>query len=93
MEPFGPGNSAPVFETNDVYVLDSVRILKEKHVKFSVGQKGNLKTFEVIGFGMADLHDLIESASSFRMAYSVEYNFFAGKKSIQLKLKDIKFDN
>ncbi len=89
MEPFGPGNEAPVFYSDHVYFLRKVDVLKEKHIKFVAGQKGAMKTFEAIGFGMADYADKINGRDTFRMAYCVEKNYYRGETTIQLRIKDI----
>ena len=92
MEPFGPGNMAPVFESKGVFVQHTVRVLKEKHIKFKAGQRGNLKTFDVIGFGLAGFEGELSGDKTFSMAYSIEFNTYNGNTQIQLRLKDIKFD-
>jgi len=92
MAPFGPYNMQPVFVSEQLYVSSRPRILKENHLKFFVKQEGQESSFEVIGFGLAQYFDLINSGMRFKMAYTIEENNYMGQNSIQLMAKDIKFD-
>ncbi len=89
MAPFGPENLNPVFASEGLFAL-KLSILKEKHLKMTVGQYGTDKTFDAIGFGMVDLASLVRDKKPFRMAYSIEENHFRGKTSLQFMIKDIK---
>jgi single-stranded-DNA-specific exonuclease len=89
MEPFGPGNSSPVFYAENLYLHNPARLIKEKHLKFRVRQEGIVKNFEAIGFGMSDYIDLIEEGQPFKMAFCVEKNSYMGNNSVQLRIKDI----
>ncbi|OEK06927.1 single-stranded-DNA-specific exonuclease RecJ [Roseivirga misakiensis] len=91
MAPFGPGNPQPLLVTEDVYA-ENVKVLKEQHLKFTVRQEGTNVAYDVIGFGFAEYADLVGSGMRFHIAFSVEENDFRGRKSLQLFLKDLKFD-
>lgn len=92
MAPFGPGNMQPVFVTNQLHVSGRPRILKEQHLKFYVTQNEDEKAMEAIGFGQAEYYDLIASGMRFSMAYYIEENNYLGNKTLQLRVKDIRFD-
>ena len=92
MEPFGPENMAPVFSSERLSLAGSLKVIKDKHLKFVVRQEGSPSKFECIAFGLAHLADQLQKASDFNMAYCIEENEFRGVKSIQLNVKDIKFD-
>ncbi|MDN5214566.1 single-stranded-DNA-specific exonuclease RecJ [Fulvivirgaceae bacterium BMA12] len=92
MSPFGPKNMTPVFVSENVYALDRPKIMKEKHIKFLAGQEGSDSKIEIIGFGFAEYFELINSGMRFKIAYTIEENDFTGVKSLQLYLKDLKFD-
>ena len=92
MSPFGPKNMTPVFVSENVYAIDRPKIMKEKHIKFVAGQEGASTKIEIIGFGFAKYFELINSGMRFRIAYSIEENDFIGMKTLQLYLKDIKFE-
>lgn len=92
MEPFGPANPKPVFVSNDVFVFGQPKLIKDKHLKFTAAQDGTNMRFEAIGFNLASLAEKIAEGVLFRMAYTIEENNYRGMQSIQLNIKDIKFD-
>ncbi|MEP4531770.1 MAG: single-stranded-DNA-specific exonuclease RecJ [Cyclobacteriaceae bacterium] len=92
MAPFGPQNMQPVFSTTDVKCKIEPRVLKETHLKLQVYQQTPNQSFDAIGFGMGHLKDKILESESFKLAYHIEENNFRGNKSLQLLIKDIKFD-
>lgn len=91
MAPFGPGNLQPVFVSENVYATN-VKVLKDQHLKFIVKQEGTEVAYDAIGFGFGEYSDLVDSGMRFHMAYTVEENEFRGHKSLQLFVKDLKFD-
>ena len=88
MAPFGPGNHMPVFRLNKIKSQGTARILKEKHLKLSMGQAPYF--FDSIGFGMAELSSYVKPGNSFDACVSLEENHFNGRTNLQLKLRDIK---
>ena len=92
MGPFGPENPRPVFEAGNLYVFNSLSSFKDRHIKFLVGQEGGNRVFQAVGFDMADFYEPISGGDHFRMAFTVEENVYNGATSIQLRIKDIKFD-
>jgi single-stranded-DNA-specific exonuclease len=90
MDPFGPGNMQPVFAASDLEVLGGPIILKEKHLKLTVKDKGGRQKITAIGFGMAAYKSLILDSNSFELAFTIQENHFNGTKSLQLYLKDIR---
>lgn len=92
MEPFGPGNMMPVFRSNGFTRATRARVLKEKHLKFTLMNSSG-QYFDVIGFSLGDKMHIIESGKPFDICYCLEYNVFRGERKIQMKLKDIKFAN
>ncbi len=92
MAPFGPENQRPVFVSNNVIAFRYLSLVKEKHIRFIAKQKHGAETFNCIGFNMEEFYDPIQNQKPFRMAYTIEENEYNGKTSIQLVIKDIKFD-
>jgi single-stranded-DNA-specific exonuclease len=92
MSPFGPENHKPTFESRQVYVLNSLTNFKDRHLRFLAGQDGNEYIFNAVGFDMMEHYDRIASGDRFRMAYTLEENAYNGMTSMQLRIKDIKFD-
>lgn len=91
MGPFGPQNMQPVFVSENLHAIN-VKVLKDQHLKFQVKQEGTDAAYDVIGFGLAEYHDLVHCGMKFHMAYTIEENDFRGHKSLQLMVKDLKFD-
>lgn len=86
-EPFGMGNSQPVFATNDVYILDVKKIGKDlNHLKLRVESEGNI--IDAVAFGLADKVD-VSAGDKINIAYLVDENEWNGEKSLQLKIKDL----
>src|SRR5690606_26553972 len=93
MAPFGPENHKPVFEASRVYVVNALSSFKERHVRCLAGQEGNETIFQAVGFDLAEYYDQLASGDTFSMVFNIEENVFNGNTSIQLRIKDIKFDN
>ncbi len=99
MAPFGPGNPEPIFCVNQVYA-ENVRILKDKHLRFNVVQDGQETKPVCIAFGMADkniypdeiIYKMLNRKMRFDLAFEIRENTFRNNSSLQLYVKDIKFD-
>lgn len=92
MAPFGPENQKPVFEARNLYVFNSLSSFKDRHIKFLVAQENGERVFQAVGFEMAEFYSRIARGDRFRMAFTIEENVYNGVTSIQLRIKDIKFD-
>jgi single-stranded-DNA-specific exonuclease len=92
MGPFGPDNQKPVFEARDVYVFNSLTSFKDRHLKFLVGQEGCSSVFQAVGFDQAEHYHQIAASDMFRMAFTIEENIYNGITSVQLRIKDLKFE-
>lgn len=92
MAPFGPENQRPLFEASDVYVFNSLSSFKDKHVRFLAGQDKNESVFQAVGFDMSEHYERLSRGDKFKMAFTIEENTFNGTTSIQLRIKDIKFN-
>lgn len=87
IEPFGMGNAEPVFATEGVKVSEIRKIGKEsKHLKMKLSKEGQI--FDAVGFSLADKYD-IDPGDTISIAYTIDENEWKGKKSLQLKIKDI----
>jgi len=92
MAPFGPENQKPVFESRNVYVMNSLSNFKDRHIRFLAAQEGNSTIFQAVAFDLAEHYERLANGNSFRMAFTVEENQYNGNTSVQLRVKDIKFD-
>ncbi len=88
--PFGPQNMRPVFISRKLEVVGSPTIVGKNHLKFRVRQQDS-KVFDVIAFNMGDLlYRLTPGEANLDMAYVIEENVFMGRRSIQLRAKDLR---
>jgi single-stranded-DNA-specific exonuclease len=91
MDPFGPENMQPVFGAKNLVLCETPRILKEKHLKLIVRDEAGQQQMQAIGFGMAHFKDVLEEKGNFELAFTIQENEYNGFKSLQLYLKDIRF--
>lgn len=88
LAPFGMGNPEPIFATDNVTILEIRRIGHDQnHLKLKV-EKDKM-VFDAVGFGMADSVNVFPG-DEVDVAYQISENEWNGKKSLQLKMKDIK---
>lgn len=86
--PFGPGNMRTTFYSTAVSVCRYPFIVGKNHLKIQVMKDGYY--LNLIGFNMGEYFNLIKKDSVIDIAYSLEFNEWQGKKTIQGKLKDLK---
>ena len=89
-EPFGPENSQPVFVSRDVKIQGVPTIVGNGHLKMRVKQNGSA-VFDAIGFNMHDFEPLLRNykEDTVDIAYMLEENHWNGRRTIQMRLKDI----
>ena len=91
--PFGPGNMAPVFQTNGVVEDGSGKVVgnKGKHIKMRVLYPDRATPpFDGIGYNLYEKFNLITNNKKFDIVYHVEENTWNNKTTIQLNIKDIR---
>lgn len=88
MEPYGPDNLRPTFITKGVMNTGYSKIVKEKHIRFSV--KDDNATIAGIGFDMSDRFPLLQMGKPVDIVYKIEPNEWNGEKSLQLRVIDVK---
>ena len=92
-QPFGPGNSNPVFLTDDVYDAGNGRRVGAGgvHLKLDLIQESQpYRQIGAIGFNMAQYYDFIKEGNPIDVCYSIVENFYRGSSTVQLRLKDIR---
>ena len=92
-QPFGPGNSAPVFLTENVYDDGNGRKVgpAAQHLKLELIQESQpYYQISAIGFNMAGYFDHLKSGNPIDICYSVVENYYRGNSTIQLRLKDMR---
>lgn len=91
-QPFGPGNSNPIFLTEAVCDEGNGRKVGAggKHLKLDLIQEDYSKRIPAIAFNMDEYFDYIRHGNPFDVCYSIVENYYRGNSSIQLRIKDIK---
>ena len=91
LEPFGQGNPQPIFRDNQSGFHELALLGKDKnHLRLSF-ENGN-RPIKGVGFGMGELFDLCKSESQKEIYYTPSVNFFKGKRSWQVRVTNIVFD-
>lgn len=89
MEPFGMGNSQPIFAMECCQITLLTPIGKDKHMKIQL--KKNEKSFTGLAFGMSFSECLFTAGDFVDVAFCADINDFRGVQNVQLVIKDIKF--
>ena len=92
-QPFGPGNSAPVFLTKNVYDDGNGRKVGPggQHLKLELIQESQpYHQVSAIAFNMADYFDHIRNGNPIDVCYSIVENYYRGNSTIQLRIKDMR---
>ena len=91
-QPFGPGNHAPVFRTDNVYDNGMGRKVGAEggHLKLELIQESHpYHHISSIAFNMADFYDSIKAGNPIDVCYSIVENYYRGTANTQLRIKDI----
>lgn len=89
LEPFGAGNSEPLFYTRGLRLKGQPQLLSRNTLKFFVTD-GAL-TYPAIGFGLSDFKDSLVNADILDLVYLVRIDRWQGGDSIILEVEDIFF--
>lgn len=91
LEPFGSGNSVPVFLAREVVLVRRPELLKDLHVKCMVFSQGTIKP--VIFFNKPELHELFlaNQDKPFDLAVNVSGNEWNGRTSVDFIGLDVRF--
>ena len=87
MQPFGPGNTQPVFIARGVWDKGS-RIVKENHIRFCL-QQGAVQ-MDGIGFGLAGKFELLQKGVSIDVVFTLDENEWNNRKTLQLHVIDFR---
>ncbi len=89
--PFGPQNMKPVFLASGLRDNGYGKKVgaDESHLKLTVFEGSNQKTYNAIGFGLGEKHPLAQNGNSFKAVFTIDENHWNGNTSLQLLLKDI----
>jgi len=87
--PFGPENNRPIFISRNVAVASYPYNVGRNHLKLRVVKDG--VSLDLIGYNLGDYLPLLKKNSLIDIAYTLEYNRFGNKTTIQGKLRDLHF--
>lgn len=91
-QPFGPGNSAPVFLTENVYDNGNARKVGADagHLKLELIQESQpYHHISAIAFNKAGHFDHIKAGNPIDICYSIVENYYRGIANLQLRVRDI----
>jgi len=93
MGPFGPKNMRPVFVTHHCKDTGGSRLVgkDQTHLKLEIRDSSGIQ-IQGIGFGMGANLITIKNQLPFSILYTLEENEYNGIVSLQLKVKDLKFE-
>ena len=92
-QPFGPGNHAPVFKTDNVYDNGMGRKVGAEggHLKLELIQESHpYHHISAIAFNMADFFDHIKAGNPIDVCYSIVENYYRGTANTQLRIPDLR---
>lgn len=94
LEPFGSSNELPIFKFENLE-LKTFKNLKGGHFKMNFKSDSSAQKIDALWFSPDRTHPLIQAdaikvAGVYSLLAEVQWNYFAGRKSLQLLIKDIK---
>tara|TARA_R110002096_G_scaffold237751_10_gene428676 strand:+ start:3990 stop:5693 length:1704 start_codon:yes stop_codon:yes gene_type:complete len=87
-EPYGPSNLRPIFVSENVHVVGVPTVVGNGHLKMKIKQ-GDSGVYDAIGFNMHEYLPFVRSGELFHIAYVLEENNWNGRRTLQMRLKDI----
>lgn len=90
--PFGPGNMAPIFQTDNIIDTGYSRMVGSNHIKLSIIHPDiSGLPYSGIAFQQGRHLEKISKGVPFNIVYHIEENEWNGKITLQLNVIDIKF--
>ena len=92
-QPFGPGNNAPVFLTENVYDNGNARKVGAEggHLRLELIQETQpYRHISAIAFNKSEHFDHIKAGNPFDVCYSIVENYYRGIANLQLRIKDLR---
>lgn len=95
LNPFGPGNQKPIFASRNVMDYGTSKLVGRnlEHIKLELIDNSSSRVLNGIAFNQADKFKHIKAGTPFEICYTIEENRHKGGSSIQLFVKEIKFDD
>ncbi|MCM1521067.1 MAG: single-stranded-DNA-specific exonuclease RecJ [Muribaculaceae bacterium] len=91
--PFGPGNSKPLFCTRGVRDFGSSKLVGKagEHIKLDIVDDTSGKVYSGIAFNAVEHFEHIRSGRPFDICYTIEESRRKGSRSVQLMIKGIRY--
>jgi len=86
--PFGQNNPRPVFAVRRVKLVETPKVLKEKHLKFCVMQYGEYR--KIIAFNWADRENEMMTWAEMDILIQPLLNYYRGAAELEFQLIDAK---
>lgn len=88
LEPYGVGNATPVFEIDQMELVDLMAISNDKHIRLTL-RKGDV-TITAFAFSTRMEDFYFSRGDKVDVACNLDINCYRGRESLQLVLKDIR---
>ena len=91
LNPYGPGNSKPVFITRKLYDQGTSKVVgrDQEHIKLELVDSKSSHVMNGIAFGQSAAARYIKSKRSFDIVYTIEENIYK-HGTVQLQIEDIR---
>ena len=92
LNPYGPGNTKPLFVTRKVYDTGTSKVVGKKmeHIKLDLKDEEGNTVNNAIAFGMAEFYDALKAGKPVDIIYTIEETRHRMTTSVQLMVKAIK---
>jgi single-stranded-DNA-specific exonuclease len=95
--PFGPGNMSPLFVSYHLIDTGYAKAVGKnddpRHLKFEAVHKAHSgNPLKAIAFNMGEHYDKMKQGKAFSLCYHLDENNWQGNTSLQLRVKDIRFE-
>ena len=95
--PFGPGNMSPLFVSYHLIDTGYAKAVGKngdpRHLKFEAVHKAHSgNPLKAIAFNMGEYFDKMKQGKTFSLCYHLDENNWQGNTSLQLRVKDIRFE-
>lgn len=87
--PYGPGNMRPIFLIKNLQNAGRSKNLNNGHLKVNVRDPATNFYFDGIGFNLGNKMEIIRKGA-FDSCFTLRENFWNGKRTIQMVIKDIR---
>lgn len=89
--PFGFENFKPIFFSKGVTAANGAKVVGSNHLKFRAYQSHFV--IDAIGYNLGHKLDICNSGRPFSIVYNIEESNYNGHNSIQLRLKDLRYED